>query len=211
MSMSSRDADDKKSLERYCQAYLEELYTGATGYINYKRGEKEAQEAKQVYLTYGEILHDAVCQLIDWGDIHENDVFLDLGSGIGKVVMQWFFMTPIHSAYGIEAHQQRHETAKHALKSTYQEMPEMFTNGREVHFERGNICDANFSGATIVFTCSTCFSQELMMTIGQKVNKAKSVRRVMSLTPIHNLKDLKLVETLKLDCTWDTSNCYIYQ
>jgi len=199
------------NLEENCTEFLDSIYDGTSGYVNYADGEKEKYEKKDVYLTYGEILYPAVDAIINYAPVTEKDVFLDLGSGIGKVVLQWFFKSPIKTAYGIEAYHSRHEVARAVKKKIKAEMPELFVNGRNFHFHKGNFLDADFDRVSIVFTCSTCFSDELMLSIGEKINKSRSIKRVMSLKPIPNLKKLKLVESMKIECSWDTSTCYIYQ
>ncbi|XP_060516339.1 histone-lysine N-methyltransferase, H3 lysine-79 specific [Cylas formicarius] len=52
--------------------------------------------------VYGETSYDLVCQMIDQIDITKEDVFIDLGSGVGQVVLQMAAATPCKICLGIE-------------------------------------------------------------------------------------------------------------
>ncbi|KAF4532063.1 hypothetical protein B566_EDAN016135 [Ephemera danica] len=52
--------------------------------------------------VYGETSYDLVCQMIDQIEITEDDVFVDLGSGVGQVVLQMAAATPCKICVGVE-------------------------------------------------------------------------------------------------------------
>lgn len=52
--------------------------------------------------VYGETSYDLVCQMIDQIEITQDDVFIDLGSGVGQVVLQMAATMPTKSCWGIE-------------------------------------------------------------------------------------------------------------
>lgn len=52
--------------------------------------------------TYGELLFDGICTIIDNVKPKKDDIFLDVGSGIGQVVLVWAALTDCHLAIGIE-------------------------------------------------------------------------------------------------------------
>ncbi|KAJ3639303.1 hypothetical protein Zmor_002668 [Zophobas morio] len=52
--------------------------------------------------VYGETSYDLVCQMIDQIDVTPDDVFIDLGSGVGQVVLQMAAATPCKICFGIE-------------------------------------------------------------------------------------------------------------
>ena len=52
--------------------------------------------------VYGETSFDVICQAIDHANITENDTFIDLGSGVGQVVLQIAALTPCKFSCGIE-------------------------------------------------------------------------------------------------------------
>ncbi|XP_045482093.1 histone-lysine N-methyltransferase, H3 lysine-79 specific isoform X2 [Harmonia axyridis] len=52
--------------------------------------------------VYGETSYDLVCQMIDQIEITPDDVFIDLGSGVGQVVLQMAAATPCKICFGVE-------------------------------------------------------------------------------------------------------------
>ncbi|KAL3290226.1 hypothetical protein HHI36_023583 [Cryptolaemus montrouzieri] len=52
--------------------------------------------------VYGETSYDLVCQMIDQIEITPEDVFIDLGSGVGQVVLQVAAATPCKICFGVE-------------------------------------------------------------------------------------------------------------
>lgn len=52
--------------------------------------------------VYGETSFDLVCQMIEQIQITADDVFIDLGSGVGQVVLQMAASMSIKTCYGIE-------------------------------------------------------------------------------------------------------------
>lgn len=52
--------------------------------------------------VYGETSYDLICQAIDHANITEHDTFIDLGSGVGQVVLQVAALTPCKFSWGIE-------------------------------------------------------------------------------------------------------------
>lgn len=51
---------------------------------------------------YGETSYDLICQMIDQIEITRDDVFLDLGSGVGQVVLQMAAATLCKICIGVE-------------------------------------------------------------------------------------------------------------
>lgn len=52
--------------------------------------------------VYGETSYELVCQMIDQIEISADDVFVDLGSGVGQVVLQMAAATPCRICLGVE-------------------------------------------------------------------------------------------------------------
>lgn len=54
------------------------------------------------FQVYGETSYDLVCQMIDQIKITRDDIFVDLGSGVGQVVLQMAAATPCKICFGVE-------------------------------------------------------------------------------------------------------------
>lgn len=70
--------------------------------------------------VYGETSYDLVCQMIDQIEITKDDVFVDLGSGVGQVVLQMAAATPCKICFGVER----------------AEIPSMYAEAMNVHFRK---------------------------------------------------------------------------
>ena len=75
------------------------------------------QNKTDIDSTYGEILPNAVSKLINNLTIKEDDVFVDLGCGNGKVVVQFYLQTPVKESLGIEFSTTRYNQAKKVLEN----------------------------------------------------------------------------------------------
>ncbi|XP_050423651.1 histone-lysine N-methyltransferase, H3 lysine-79 specific isoform X2 [Adelges cooleyi] len=52
--------------------------------------------------VYGETSYDLICQMIDLINITEEDIFIDLGSGVGQIVLQMAASTQCKICWGVE-------------------------------------------------------------------------------------------------------------
>lgn len=192
-----------------CQEYLNTVYQGISGFISYEPGEKEAGEKKKVYLTYGEMLYPSVGKIINFmADINENDVFYDLGSGIGKVGLQFFLRTPIKKARGIEFSTTRNKHAEHVYAEVRKEFPELVA-GRTLDCINGNFLEQDISDATIIYACSTCYSEDLLADIGKMIDaQCPNIRYIATNKQIPN--KLPWHSAIEVECSWDKTKWQIY-
>jgi len=135
----------------------------------------------------------------------------DLGSGCGRFCLYALYATPIKKAIGIELSTTR---AKHAqnvkdklIKS--KEMPA----GKLLVLQEKNFLEADLSPLTIVYMASTCFNDELMKQITDKLAKTKQKKlTVISLKRLPDNPRFKLVKTHVLPMTWSqTTPAYQYE
>lgn len=161
--------------------------------------------------TYGEILPSSLAQLIQKLELTKNDTLFDLGSGAGKVCIQVALTSPA-KAIGIELSSTRHALAQKIKQKIIGE--QILTDINKLEFIEGNITEFNLCSGTIFFMCSTCFSDELMKTLTQKLEKIPHLIKIVSLRtlPVDTSSDIKLINTLSLPMSWsDGSSVYIYE
>jgi hypothetical protein len=196
--------------DQSCQDYINNLYKDVSGYIGYELNEKERAQKQKIFLTYGEILYPGINAMITNLDINDNDVFYDLGSGIGKVALQVFLKTSVKKACGIEASDARHRCAEKIYKSVKKEYSELFVKERELESIQGNFLLHPIQEATIIFCDSVCFSEEVLKDIGAILNDCSKLKHVISSKPIP-LEKLSIAKTLELECSWQVhTRCYLY-
>lgn len=203
MSKSKRNED-----ELY-QEYLAKVYRDTSGYLTYPPEQKEFFTKTNVCTTYGELLYPGVKKMISEMNLQPTDVFLDLGSGLGKCALQIFMQTNLPKVIGVEASQALVDQAHKVLKQVKSDFPLFWDNNRELNLMCDNFLHADWDGATIVYTCSTSFTDELLQGIAKKINAHPKIEQVLSMRAISNL-NLPLKKVIQVECSWDTSQINVY-
>lgn len=153
--------------------------------------------------TYGEITVESFQTLLDDLTLTDKDVFYDLGCGVGKTCVHVALVTPA-KAVGIELSPTRVNHAKKVQQELIQ--TKQLTNPERLKFHERNIFDDPMSDATVIFLCSTCFSNDLMKNITDKiVALPQKGIRVISLKSLPEHKNLMLENTYYLPMTWSNS------
>lgn len=188
---------------------IESVYQGVSGF-----GISEAESlfirTKGGEPTYGEITYEGFETIVK--DIHltKKDVFYDLGCGVGKVVVQVYDTTPVKKAVGIELSSTRCASATRAKQELVHR--KKIARGRKLLFQEGDISAANVSDATVIFMCSTCFSDELMQKLTNKFARLKKGLRVLTLRRLPENASFELIHTYQVPMTWSaSSSVYLYK
>ena len=104
--------------ELLCQQYLHLLYQD-------KKGHREQSTSQRVISeSYGEILYPGVNKLLSLLALTNEDYFVDVGSGLGKLAMQVFLNSAVKKVYGIELIPELHQQALLALQRLKHDLPE---------------------------------------------------------------------------------------
>lgn len=183
-----------------CQRYLHRVYQSAT-----------ITRSKTITETYGEVLYPSMYLLLSLISISKEDIFVDLGSGLGKVVLQWFLQSPVKKALGIELIPELHIQAERIAKRVAIECPEFFAQDRVLQLMQGSFFDISFQEATIIFLGSPCFSPKMLHQLGHLIENTPSIHTVLSLRPLLHLTRLQFKKVIRVECSWDSALCYIYQ
>ena len=172
---------------------------------------------------YGEIVSKGIRRLFDKIDLTEDDVLYDLGSGTGKVPIQFAVETPCKTNIGIELGETRHKASLRALESLKSSGKDDLVKAAEhCSFHKGNILadDPCWTyDATVLFICATAFPPALMNPLVAKIRTCKKLRCVMLFTGEDN-GDPTLFDTEKrkwtfsehlCESSWDDQNsCHLY-
>lgn len=159
---------------------------------------------------YGEIYPYSYVKILKELSLSEEDVFLDIGSGVGQVVFHTLLATPVKKMIGVEINAVRNDQAKRYLKYVKHDLPELFKE-REVEFFFGDCLTTSLDSVTAVYTCSTAFSGELLEQLGTKLNFLPKLQTVISLRKLATMSQFYLDKILQVECSWDTSQCYVYR
>jgi SAM-dependent methyltransferase len=186
---------------------LDKIYSGVSGFGIPDQEVKFIKKAGGAP-TYGEIKFESAQQLLDYFKPTANDVFYDLGSGVGKFVLHAYLTTPVKKSCGIELSGTRYERSVQAFLAA--KKMHLF-DSRELIFLNRDIIESDIQDATIIFMCATCYSDVLMDKIAEKLIGIGSTVRIATLREFKNQPRLKKIDTLKLPMTWsEGSPVYIY-
>lgn len=195
--------------QKTTEQQIENLYADISGFI-IDSDETKMINTKGGAATYGEITYEALKTVLDDLGLTKDDVFYDLGCGVGKTCVQVALDTPA-KAVGIELSPTRVKHAQNVQKklvATKKVMP-----AQRLQFQEKNIFDVTMGDATVVFMCSTCFSHKLMQDITDKLARlSKPNLKVISLKPMPEHKDFELIKTYQLPMTWSSQTpVHVYQ
>jgi len=161
--------------------------------------------------VYGELTSVGVRQLIRATRLSADDVFVDLGSGVGKVVLQVALTVPGVRCIGIEIDGVRHASACEALRRA--EACGMLEPGRCV-FQHGDVRQAHLGNATVFFAHSTCFPAAMLGGLARRI---AAQDRTVTLVTTRRLTSragtlLAFVATRACQLSWDKhQRMHLYQ
>jgi len=163
--------------------------------------------AKLVNSTYGEMTFDGVEKMIQEAGVQPTDHFYDLGSGHGRVTMHVFLKGGVKKAYGIEYYPERSYNSERALKKLYKMFPDILDEDRLISYQIQNIKDLHFlEDATVLYMCSTCYPEDLLVIVYDKVKASKMIRCIVTHKEFDKFRDfLPNHKTVVLPCTWNAN------
>jgi len=174
----------------------------------YQDVDKKVFTKKIISDTYGEILFEGIEKIVAKLALNSQDVIYDLGSGLGKPLLQIALQQEVQQLCGIEYNADLHFTAQATLKRFLYEAAKIIKT-KELNLIHGDFLRIPFSDATIVFILSTCFSHPMLEKLADKINQLEKIRYVISLKALPNL-NLSFKKSFRVECTWDSALCYLY-
>eukprot|EP00392_Amoebophrya_sp_AT5.2_P014028 g14164.t1 len=113
-----------------------------------------------------------------------DDVFYDLGSGTGKIVLQVFLTTRARKAVGVELGRRRFEASMAAKAEIQRKIARLMSGSKHLdvfdpgtEFRHANILEADLSDATVVFFSSlmfdVCFVERVALKLARESLKLR--------------------------------------
>lgn len=187
---------------------LRRLYRGLDGFLVPEHEEDRVVRAKSSPL-YGEIMPAAVGHLLDYLRLGSRDVLYDLGSGVGKMVVQAALSVRTKKLVGIELVRARHEVAEAVLEEARRAR---LLRTKNVSFACRDFMRTDLSDATVVYTCSTAFSTPYLTRLARRLTRLKKGALLVSLQDLDEQRAFELVDVLRLDMSWKRrSKVYVYR
>jgi hypothetical protein len=143
---------------------IEQFYHGISGFGTSGTGPDGRELRPARARVYGELTSVGVRQLIRAALIGAEDVFVDLGSWVGKVVLRIALAVPRAQCIGIDG--DRHASACEALRRA--EACGAVEPGRCV-FHHGDIRQMDLENATVLFAHSTCLPAAMLGGLARRI------------------------------------------
>lgn len=204
------------------QKIMEEAYQGISGFERLKKREHKDIVEHGGFPTYGEITYQGFKSIFD--DISaergqkskhkkkDQQEFVDMGSGVGKVVFQVYLdYAWVNRVVGIELSKTRFDSSQEVLERL--EDKGLISKKRIIEFIHDSFLDVNIRGATIVYMCSTCFSSQLMRSIMEKLSQLKDGLIVLTLQEFpedYKKYGFEFIKEYEVEMTWDKEKVYRY-
>jgi len=189
--------------------FLVNIYKNINGF-NITQKEKDLILHKNGSPIYGEITYPSMKKIIKKLNLKQDDVFYDLGSGIGKFVIYMYLFTKIKKSVGIELSETRYKTSIKMLQKIKENR--LIEFNRELNFIYGDIVEEDISDATIIYMCSTCYSDKLLQKLIQRFIKLSSRLRIITLKKLPDNLQLIYMDTWKISTTWaNETDIYYYE
>jgi len=164
--------------------------------------------------VYGEILPDTFQTILEQVKPTGNEVFYDLGSGVGKAVLWAAIAFPFKKAIGIEFLEDIHASSKMVLKKYQEQVRPLLPPVKQtqiVDFVQGDFCLIDLSEADVIFTHATCFSDDTMALLIKKLSCLKPGARVITVTKTLSSPAFRLVHSQPYKMSWGDANIYVYK
>jgi len=190
-------------------AMIRRLYRGIDGF-GVPAAERRRLSRWRGSLTYGELTSAGVRKLLDYLQLTERDVFYDLGSGTGKVVLQAAMSVPLRKCVGIEIVPSRVAAGRAVLREARRQG---LIQARRCALHRADFLTADLADSTVIYTCSTAFSERLMRRLARKVVGLDRRPTLVSLRSLRAVpRALRRVAILRLPTTWNRrARAHVYR
>jgi len=228
--LSLGECAQEKDFYKKAECLFYDLYVGTSGALPSKPTSPHGDDAEAID-TYGEVTPEGVAMMlksIPTGNLmNKDDVFVDLGSGLGKLATQVFLTTPCKKAVGIELADFRHGQAQQAMvklqrKGTEAEVGSKLASGdahvsftledRELRLEKADLLSVDLKEATIILVSNLAFPPALSKAVYRKlVATAKPGTLIVTLAKIEGCtRGLYMLGKASLKCTWGESDAFYY-
>lgn len=189
------------------RATLRQLYRGLDGFPIAPADERRVAGSSGSP-TYGELRPASTIRMLAQLELERRDQFVDLGAGIGKVVLLAAMTTAVGSALGVELSATRVAVAQEALaRARRARVP----GARRVRVIEADMLRCPLDDATVVYTCSTAFSSAFMRRLVRRLAKLPKLHTLVSLQELDPNRTFEPREVMQLDASWTRrTEVYVY-
>ncbi|NOS67709.1 MAG: SAM-dependent methyltransferase [Candidatus Peribacteraceae bacterium] len=190
------------------------LFSDVAGYSLSASGKAAIDREADPALTYGECTPEAVEHILSITGAKPGEVFYDLGSGTGKMVVFAAFFMAFKKSVGVELLPELHEAAQMVGKRYMEEIQPKLEDDRrdtKLEYRLGDIFEADLSDADIVVShCCTCFDDALMQKLSDKLESCKPGTRIVTVTRALSSPAFESVGVSPVQMGWGQATANVY-
>ncbi len=189
------------------------LYDNIDGYSVSHEARKDLEDKND--LLYGELPAETWRDIVERADPKKDGVFLDAGSGTGRVVILSHLLYDFKKTIGVELLQGLHDKACEVKENFDRDVkPQVLDNvaNRELEFFCKNIFDTDFREVDFVFMNHPFKDRELFDLLEEKLLKELKPKSKI-VTIIRALKNpaFKQLGNKKYNFSWGESTAYFHE
>lgn len=161
--------------------------------------------------TYGEIDFFSFCAIMEKARVQPGDTFLDLGHGSGRALIAaaLVYGDYLTSISGIELIPSLYDASLQVINNYQQQTVEYDMKKVDIRVVCGNMLELDWN-ADIVFANSTCFTEDLMVSIARLAeDRMKVGSRFISLTKRLPSEQFELIERRQYPMSWGPATAFI--
>lgn len=146
---------------------------------------REVPDFKSKSFVYGEVVPESFYEVIKEVNPQPGQVFYDLGSGTGKAVILAHLLFDFSKVIGIELLEPLYSASVGVLEQYEKEIRPKIAKeveNRYLEVRLGDILEADYSDADIIFMNSTCFQEDLMNALEVKLENVRPHAAIISLS-----------------------------
>lgn len=187
-------------------AHFHTLYASVNGFNLSREARKNCDAPEYIY---GEIEFDSFIALLSCCQTTSNTIFYDLGSGTGKAVLASAMVFAVNKSIGIELLTPLQQEAQ-LLKQKLQEITFYQQLSTEIEFRQGDIFNAQFTDATLIFISSTAFFGERWLKLSHHLEQVKPGACIITLSKSLKSAFFKVKRITPIRMSWGIVNAYIH-
>lgn len=195
------------------QFYFLELFKNVNGYQVSYEDKKKLELFENKIFTYSEIEFDGFKEILEVIDLPDDYIFFDCGSGIGKALILTSLLSPCKKIIGREKLPGLVEENK-VIFSNYVELlkkdiPNVLIP--ELDLKEDSFLNYNFHEVDLVFANSTCFDDELMNSLIEKLNSISKGSYVVTVTKQIDHSNFECIHKSFYKMNWGSPTVYVYK
>eukprot|EP01038_Epipyxis_sp_PR26KG_P014928 gene14928-20080_t len=219
----SKESGDSSFLEQIhelimdeAQSLYDDLFFDTTLEVGktLSKGERDDKKlTSEKSLIYGEVEFSSFYRVLRKINADAGKVFYDLGSGTGKAVFAARLTQDFSKCIGIEILHSLHIQAAKIVERYNTEFKSFLAIGQSQNAAvyEGSFLDFDWSDGDVVFANSTCFDDELMLSLSKMAEKLQPGAIVVTFTKGMTTTKFELLERKRYKMSWGPATVFIHR